>query len=301
MSIIRGIPYTIILLVLVTSAGCEIKKGEEPYFVLVRPCVVEGSQLAGSTPAGGEIDQQPIYNYFFEKVDPLWQSAHIIFLPVVSKGNSNVPVIADPGDDSFDTGAISGQAVLNAEASDAALECAQAWEARGVSKGVVVVFARYLISDQLGFVYGVTDTVNRDLLAPNGSRSSDLCSAPRNLRASDLPAWTVVTGPGCTDPNCDTFARTRAHEALAHELGHVLLLGHGDGKDLAPSIGSAPPAAGPRPYDEYCDPDENDTELPCARTGLMNGFAGCTGLTELQIETARNAAEACSGGDFTCP
>jgi hypothetical protein len=302
MSIKKYFSYIIAFLIMAMNTGCEIKSGEEPYFFLIRTCVVEGSRWAGSTQAGGEINRNTIFSYFLGQVSPIWAQAHFVFVPVVSEGNGNIPVIADP-EDVFDPGAISGQQSFNAEASEAAFECKQAWEARGVSQGIVVVFARYLIPEQLGYVYGVTEAMHLELIEPNGSRSADLCSTPRKLQASDLPTWVIVTEPGCKsfELACSDFASTRAHEALAHELGHVLLLGHGNGKDDAPSTGTVPPAAGPRPYDEYCDPGENDTALPCADTGLMNSVAGCTGLTELQIETARNAAEACSGGDYTCP
>lgn len=85
---------------------------------------------------------------------------------------------------------------------------------------------------------------------------------------------------------------------LAHELGHNLLLGHGNGLD-DDGDGLLPGLAGPRRYDEICDPDwlvpPRNTDVaedvgsanPCS---LMQNFACSTTLRPLQVETARGVA-----------
>src|SRR6185436_2144738 len=97
-------------------------------------------------------------------------------------------------------------------------------------------------------------------------------------------------------------------QTLAHELGHLLTLGHGDGED---NNGDAvpPPAPGGRWYDAWCDPllssgglgaqqALEDTMFPLAASSVMVQLASSTHLSEFQIEQGRDAAKLVPGAVF---
>jgi hypothetical protein len=155
------------------------------------------------------------------------------------------------------------------------------------------------VDDVSGFptdIAGLTPLVSLSLQRSfQGARANDLCSYPRHLTRSDvLPEASVVM----VDPfffasgRGTAFAGADPAETLAHELGHTLMLGHGNGLD-PDKDGTFPPNAGPRNFDINCDPDAGDPNPP-GFTGcgsLMNTFAGvCFTVTPLQREAARDAA-----------
>jgi hypothetical protein len=89
---------------------------------------------------------------------------------------------------------------------------------------------------------------------------------------------------------------------LAHELGHILMLGHGNGLD-DDGNGLQPGNSGPRRFDEHCDPlsASEDAITPFTNcevsSSLMHATVGrgCRNLTPLQIEQARELAQLLPG------
>jgi hypothetical protein len=127
-------------------------------------------------------------------------------------------------------------------------------------------------------------------------RNLDLCRAPRHLTGADIGDWVVVEDP----------AFIGGTGTVSHELGHALMLGHGDGLD-GDSNGTLPPAPGIRDFDEYCDLRwlQGDDPLSCTSLGHAAfccsivfehpDGAGCgggppSGITPLQAEMLRDAA-----------
>jgi hypothetical protein len=185
-------------------------------------------------------------------------------------------------------------------------------------EGFVVVTARRFVP--VGSVFAGTSLPAFALqLGPNlpggGQRGDDLCGEPRELSSSDVfeidgnetvhvdVGWSVISQPG------EFFSLDHRSRVLAHELGHVLFLGHGNGADDNED-GEEAGVTGRRRFDEYCDslgttlsdgasfPKEDLASTGTGCKSLMHPHASCTGLTELQVEQARAAAAVmpgCSG------
>jgi hypothetical protein len=132
-----------------------------------------------------------------------------------------------------------------------------------------------------------------------GHRGDALCGHPRQLVATDISnanrfPFVVIVEP----QHSSTFVH-----ALAHELGHNLFLGHGNGID-DDRDGKEAGRPGPKRYDEYCDPrgfippantvlaeDEITPPVDCETNGsLMRVSGSCLRIRPLQIETARGVA-----------
>src|SRR5262249_49662903 len=97
---------------------------------------------------------------------------------------------------------------------------------------------------------------------------------------------------------------------LAHELGHTLLLGHGNGLDDNHD-GLQPPLSGARRFDQYCDPlalnpstldpreDDGTPFTNCvASSSVMEAHAPCNNLQPLQVDQAREVAKLLPGASF---
>jgi len=147
---------------------------------------------------------------------------------------------------------------------------------------------------------GVTITP-AELFEPD--RKKEFCVAPRTLTVSDASASgvTMIDSANFGAKNLDGRPMNAADpfSTLAHELGHSLLLGHGDGVDNDHN-GVLPPAPGNRWYDAYCDPaGVNAAGAPiedllggAAGCGsvMLGGSAQCHDIQPLQREAARDAA-----------
>jgi hypothetical protein len=144
--------------------------------------------------------------------------------------------------------------------------------------GIIVIFARYLVdsfglpSASLGVNPGHASTVFRN----NGA---DLCVVPRHLISDDVAHQYAMVAEvrQMTEQGGGPFYRV-----LAHELGHTLLLSHGDGLNYG---GAVPPNPGPRKFDEDCA----DTNANIG-VSLMSPAGGNDTITPLQSELARDAA-----------
>lgn len=236
----------------------------------------------------------------------MWADADIALIAVVTErsGVKGVPVIAvidpfhAPGEDTGDIYSEGGDLF---EAQIAAEECDRVWRklGPGASGPVAVVAGRFV---GLGLTRGVAPPPPFSMRR-NGPRWEDLCAEPRALSASDVldigpqtssdRGWMVIQ-------DFALFSDTqRRDEDIAHELGHVLYVGHGDGVDNDDD-GTATPGDGVRRYDEYCDPlgsgeDEQASPPPACSASLMMPSPCTTNLTDLQAEQARAAAAVMPG------
>jgi hypothetical protein len=230
--------------------------------------------------------------------DEIWYpAAQVAF----STATDSIPVIADPSPPGGGSGSLGDLEVafLSNEANRAATACTQAWaELQPGRPGLPVVNARKFINS--GAIEGVSPgpatalyVASRNPLS--GRRGDDLCGAPQRLTPADIGTPFVVMP--------DQGFLTRPTLVLAHELGHNLFLGHGNGLDDN-GDGTRAGRPGPKRYDEYCDAgwlappmnldvaeDLGTRLVSCeASSSLMNRFASCTNLRPLQTETARGVA-----------
>ncbi|HEY6990013.1 MAG TPA: hypothetical protein VH369_16575 [Bryobacteraceae bacterium] len=262
----------------------------------VRLCAIDGSPAATAPSV--------VLKLLDQVNDTIWYpGAQIAFSSAIETG---IPVIPDP---SPNDGSAKGDltvAFLSGEPAAAASACEAAWASKFPGQpGIAVVTARKFINS--GLTLGVTPGPDTGLMvasakAGSGKRGDDLCGFPLHVRADDVvnmnrrPFSVVVDAsfiPASSDP-----ARN-----LAHELGHNLFLGHGNGLDDNHD-GKPTGMRGPLRYDEYCDPgwmlppnfeelaeDKNTVFVSCAQNGsLMFPSASCPNLQPLQVETARGVA-----------
>jgi hypothetical protein len=285
---------------------------------------MEGSSETGGVDPGGLVTTYRADQDALLRATEVWGLARIGFVSVVltRDGMNGVPVINDPdgfqatGEQVGDIDAPSGDPF---EALEAAWECHRTWNQLDPDmKGPVVVTVRQFV--HAGPTLAGASHPDFALWAAGahplgGRRGDDMCGEPRQLSLEDVfeidrsslthtdVGWLIIAQP---NQFRDLDHRSRG---LAHELGHVLFLGHGNGADDN-SDGSPAGPPGSRRFDEYCDPlgsttingasfpreDVASTDTECR--SIMHPRASCNGLTELQIEQARAAAAlmpGCSG------
>jgi YVTN family beta-propeller protein len=270
-------------------------------YIPVRWCAVEGSPAASGTtvPAGqtwvdgNSMTDAKLLGILRAASDKVWMAnnAEIAFRSATA---SHIPIVADPSPPRDKTQELGDLDISNfaSELKDAAANCGLAWQKLFPEQvGTVAVNLRKFVSN--GSVLGETPAANISLQV-NGARSADLCVSPRNLLPSDLPAWVSIE-----DGQIEYMFQGADYLTLAHELGHSLLLGHGNGLDDNHD-GLLPPNPGPRRYDGYCDalgPQEDTTTgTTCDdHLSLMEPDQNCHNLRPLQLETARDAAEQVNG------
>ena len=287
----------------------------------LRPCVLEGTRLAFGSESRKPISPGQLAPAAEKSIPLIGQDQrsdlaetreHTAFRPAVARG---VPVIKDPDtgpDPEHSLPTMPGEVFIpdflaTAETAEPALvekACEKAWQNIDPSqKGIPVVFVRGFLNagNTLGFVPAAAPELIQRSGIPRTS-STRLCEHPRQrLLVGDVTrvGWTLLLEPDGRDITFD-----KAVNVLAHELGHTLLLDHGNGLD-DDSNGTLPPASGPRRFDGYCDPMglEEDRLTPfvnCEATGsLMQGSVrNCFLLRPLQVEQARAAAKLVPGAAF---
>jgi hypothetical protein len=283
--------------------------------VPVRWCVVEGSPQAEGKKTGATVGGAKLLSLLQKVNDQIWvPEAHISFWSPISSG---IPVIKDPsytGGPGNYLGDI--DALWHFESGDAMEECKQAWASRYPGQtGTILINVRLLTN--AGPVLGHSPGAQRELWV-TGQRGDDLCGQPRYLTVADVTSQYVAVVDqayfGCGTcgytPGVWSISGEPA-QVLAHELGHTLLLGHGNGLDDNHD-GTEPPNNGPRRYDEYCDPlgTNASTGIPkeesmtpyttCkdSRSLMHPSTSGCTNLQPLQVEQARAVAKLVPGAKY---
>jgi hypothetical protein len=266
--------------------------------VPVQMCAVEGSQLAAGRQPGQLVAPGQLLETLAAVNDTVWYpKAQVAFSTATE---SVIPVIADPIPPAGGNGQLGDIHIgTRTEAGKARDLCSQAWQAMLPRRpGIPVINSRDFVG---GAALGVAPGPPLGLYvashkAFSGQRGDDLCGFPLRLSAADVSGNFVVM----KDQRSLGSARI---STLAHELGHNLFLGHGNGLDDNQD-GLAVGSPGPRRYDEYCDPawlappqnvtlvEDQGTPTPCS---LMHHFSCSLDIRPLQIETARGVARVVPG------
>jgi len=261
-------------------------------------CAVEGSAQAGTAKAGGMVPAGRMLTTLSQANDKIWYpQAQVAFSTAT---DDSVPVIADPSPPNGSNGQLGdlepGFGLIELKA--AADLCTQAWQTRFPGRaGIPLVGARAFFTEPatLGASPGPAKALWVKSRVPGtGLRGDALCGAPVRLEPGDIgKPFVAIPDATWPLPNAPTL--------LAHELGHNLFLGHGNGLDDN-GDGRLADFSGARRYDEYCDPGwlapPNNTDVaedigsstPCSLMQRTACGGGTTTLRPLQIETARGVS-----------
>lgn len=253
-----------------------------------RWCVIEGSPQAEGKKAGELVSGDKLLSLLQKANDKSWTpDAHIAFRSALAPG---IPVVSAPPVKYGQPGDIESPGW---DETGAKIECEQRWDKLDpTAKGIILLNSRVI----WGFEAFAPAPVHG--LQIGGERGDDLCGHPRNLLVSDVtPEYVVISDQAVWGKY---FSGDPAN-TLAHELGHVLLLGHGDGLDNN-SDGLLPPTPGIRRYDQYCDPLGNTDAFPdednATTENSVMDYSGSWDLKPLQIEQARAAAKLVPGASY---
>jgi hypothetical protein len=278
-------------------AGGPLRPVERWLFqVPVQMCAIEGSDLAGTATAGQTVLAGKLLETLAAANNTVWYpQAGIAFSTAT---DSRIPVIRDPSPPNGTNGQLGDLEANDFYFTNMARDlCRQAWQARFPGRrGIPVINARSFRLNPPAL--GVSPPPPAGLYVPgsaraySGTRGDALCGSPIELTTADVSNLYVAVFD-----QARLSGSSSPVSVLAHELGHNLFLGHGNGLD---DDGDGRPAgfAGPRRYDEICDPDwlvpgttqvaeDVDSSMPCS---LMQVWACSTTLRPLQTETARGVA-----------
>lgn len=278
--------------------------------VPVRLCALENSPLAGGVEPGGLVGGQPLVEWLQEATAAWLAQAHILFRPAFAP--NGIPVIQDT--ETFLTGIEQVgdiDVATTFEAKATALECEAAWASHYPSqRGLIANSARNLVMNggdavALAVAAGPPLALRVQQDSPlTGRRGDDLCGHPRDLTVDDVTSqFAVVIDPA-------SFREGDRNVVLAHELGHTLLLDHGNGLDDN-GDGLESPLDGRRRFDVHCDPQGSvdtgsgrgrpveDVNAGAQNDGLMRpSISSDTLLRPLQIEQGREVAKLYPGAIF---
>ena len=290
-----------LLLSLSTLSGCD----KQRIALVIRPCVVRGMawtvDASGKTvTANGDTVVDAKVSDLMDQVNAIWTAgADIAFLlPVANSHNGHVPIIEDPFPPGTPGGAGSlgdiqqdqdGTESLETDAAVAACDAAWAADFPGaVQPGITVVFVRGFVrtDGHVNVSLAAFETPYFQTYTQARFAGRDLCVKPRTILPADVAhRWTLIQ-TAINSSNAPGFFGT----VLAHELGHALLLRHGDGVDNDNN----------GVFDESCDQNEfNAFDLKASHDQLSlmypTVFADVTTITALQRDLARTAAVQIAG------
>ena len=294
-------PFVLLAVILGGLVGCKSTR----IAVVVRLCVVRGmdwtlDSAGKETTATGTSSVDSHVADLMEQANAIWTTgADIAFLQVPnSANNDHIPIIDDPfppgvstsvdpfggpgkrGDIQQDQdGSVSSETVA------AVASCKNAWAAAfpAGQPGVTVVIGRALVraDGHADVSLAAFETPVFPIYVGAKFANRDLCVRPRSITAGDVSDHWVIVQTAINQSGQAAFFGT----VLAHELGHALLLQHGDGEDND----------GNGKFDDFCDFPEFstlDANVQHDKLSLMNPavFADVTRISALQRELAREAA-----------
>ena len=277
--------------------NCPRQQADPGIGIALRPCVVRGAPWtldSQNKPVDGSgsatVDARTIE--LIDATTAIWQPGAGIgfYLAPINFNGAHVPIIEDPypPGTSSDIDPNGGPRKLgdieqeddrtSAESELVVQECNAAWGQQFPSPqpGIPVVIAANLVRRDGGFQQkaGFSPPIISIYLRNDGK---DICDLPRNLTREDVNNRYVILSA-----KSDSAQLPLAH-TLAHEIGHVFLLNHGDGVDNDNN----------GRWDAGCDQMEYDTfedGIDIDHQSLMNVTPFVTTITPLQRQLARTSA-----------
>lgn len=280
------------ILAVVNIQGCK----DDGYSIAVPICTCV---LRGTLMSTENFTQAKVTSIVEELVtnasEVVWYpGAGITFLELLNE-NGDIPVI----DDTDVFAGQKGDVVWNpqgiSEGTEIAGRCREAWGRSSIPDALVLVITRSIINSD-GSSTGLTGFVEQDRKLIERNQGADLCRLPRNLTRDDMKGKFILLEDPKPYIEPNFYKKYYWSTVLAHEMGHILMLGHGDGLDNDSDHLRQPLNSGPRLFDEYCDPVEYQKERFVGTDNVMTEKSGYSkAVTDLQRELARTVASLMPG------